>query len=647
MRYRPLRPGTIGARADIPGIDPALVWADATQFRDYVREGDPAPAEFPIIQETLVGNASVFDTSSLNAKQLRAEIDRLRKGKLLRLELQLPIIPQRPRPASAPPKMQPGPRQVNRRCGGKVLIGVIDSGCPFANAKLRRDQGLGTHIWRIWDQDARDPAFGATGGTLPTGFNYGLEIARPQLEALMMRHKLDATGQHVDEAACYAAAMHWPMQTSFSHGAAVLSLLAGPVPLQNRVSPEPRTPPSWAAANDLASQADIVFVQLPRDAVQDSSSASLVRHVLDGLRYILSCASPATQRIVVNISDGSSRGTHDGESIIERAMRALVADHADKLRIVIPAGNSYDEERHAQFDLRNAAPMRVVLRVPPATETPSVITLRIPAQAGEVQVRLLPPDQAGIADNEGWVTRGNARGWHAPAQAKPSAGLVMAMPCKGIPAATGLIVIAPTQVDGPAKVAAPAGDWRIEVRSANATRARPVTVHAWVSRNQRNPGALPRSHQARFIDIDGLYDPDRHMREADDDVQTPGSVIRRDGTMNSLATGAPATGVVVAAGALLREREPSRYSSSGPASGSGLGVNQRMGPDLALPTDESRGLKGIRAGGNLSGANQRVTGTSFAAPQVARLLVSLGLTPLKGYFPGKDKRVGSGILPPP
>ena len=43
-----------------------------------------------------------------------------------------------------------------------------------------------------------------------------------------------------------------------------------------------------------------------------------------------------------------------------------------------------------------------------------------------------------------------------------------------------------------------------------------------------------------------------------------------------------------------------------------------VGPDFALPCDETYALAGIRGGGNRSGVAFRLTGTSAAAPQLAR-----------------------------
>jgi hypothetical protein len=101
----------------------------------------------------------------------------------------------------------------------------------------------------------------------------------------------------------------------------------------------------------------------------------------------------------------------------------------------------------------------------------------------------------------------------------------------------------------------------------------------------------------------------------DGEFDTTGSLIRRDGTLNGIATAKDA-GVHVAGGYILANGRKSPYSSAGPARKGPLTL--RPGPDFALPCDESYALEGIRAGGNRSGGVFRLTGTSAAAPQLAR-----------------------------
>ena len=141
---------------------------------------------------------------------------------------------------------------------------------------------------------------------------------------------------------------------------------------------------------------------------------------------------------------------------------------------------------------------------------------------------------------------------------------------------------------------------------------------------------MTRSAEASCKYIDGEFDK-------------TGSLIHRVGTLNGIATGNDAS-VHVAGGYILANGRKSPYSSAGPARG-----GPRVGPDVALPCDESYALGGIRAGGNRSGTVFRLTGTSAAAPQLGRWISNTAIpqptaTPTT---PSETEKRGRGNLKPP
>jgi Subtilase family len=672
MAWQNLSPGAFGAHADVVGIDPNLVWADATRFADFLRPGERRPQLIPVIVELkdqkdalarlerelrdLRGGSipEIYPriprrrcvqhcTAMFSADYCNAILNSSgRFGAMIkRFELQMPVVPQRPRPLTPTPAPS-GEQPPNRALAGKTLVGVIDSGCPFAHIQLRDRARTGTRVLNLWDQDVA-PAFAPSrvGGTQPADLGYGCEVSRSQLNALMATCTRDGS---ISESDCYEIAGYADLRHRFMHGAAVLGLLAGPLTLGARLPLDPRHQPTWKPARDEASQADIVFVQLPRDAVQDSSSAGLPRLLLDGLRYILSCASDDTKRIVVNISDGSSRGTHDGQSIIELAMLAMVAEQKAlkrDLQIVIAAGNSFDEERYAQIDsLRAGSSEELTMRLQPDSEAPSYLVVRVPLGVKQQLAICVVPPMHGSADS-GCIVRGEAKAW--PSAAKPECSVIYPM-TSNEHCACALIAFAPTKSSVSGAPVALSGDWRISI---GASEAVDTPIHLYIARNQLNVGALRRGKQAVFRDVDGEYDPRRYLETAEDDPQPPGSAIRRRGTLSSLATSPIGRGVWVAGGYFLREgrgpnSKPTLYSSAGPKAGDS---RAREGPDVSAPTDNSRALAGIRAMGVQSGATVRVTGTSFAVPQVARVLVNDGDLPPN--LPDRDPpRNGRGNLPP-
>lgn len=509
-----------------------------------------------------------------------------------------PVVPQRPRPQPAQAWSGPpaGPAPLS---AGPVLLGVIDNGCPFAHRMLQRPDG-GTRVLSLWDQDPYAPAFTEVGGGAPAAGG-GCVVHRPALDALC----------RLGEDGAYRRAGYETVRAVFGHGAAVLDLLCGPVPLAERLMVAAHAPPRWRPAMDAASRADLVFVQLPRDVVQDSSSAALEPAVLAGIDHVMRCAGPQTRTVVVNVSDGSSRGPHDGRADFDAAIRARVQAAKQifgiRLHVVLPAGNSKLERRHAWLPARPQG-ARVLLHVPPGNETAVFATARVPRHGG-VQLRLVAPHDLPPAD-AGWVAEGGAVGWCPRGDPAPAAALLW-------PAGSDTATFAwsPTAAGTPG--AAPHGAWTIEVRSTSGAPA-PEGVDLWISRSARNATALPRTVQPRFIDADGTYDPDRHLREHDDDPQPPRSFLRRSGTTNALATGPD---VRVAGGAMARERRPARYSADGRPAGDGPAMR---GPEVCAVTDLSRTVPGVPVAGNRSGSTVRVIGTSFAAPQLARVLANAG-----------------------
>jgi hypothetical protein len=640
MPWQDLAPGALSASPPSTAPDANFFWAAATGYRDFLRPGEAVPKALPVIVELKEGRCVADLQGELSAGCLIApgyldgDASRLRHCTALlteeylagmtrrgpdsvveRLELQLPVIPQRARPVSdfEAPTGEPPPRPL----AGKVLIGVIDSGCAFAHPWLHDAPRRGTRVLSLWDQDD-GPAFARAPYAAPrcTSFGYGREAHRGLLERLMQDH---AGGGSVDEAACYEAAGCIDLRHRFNHGAAVLGLLSRPAATCTRDGPDILEVEANGAP--LADDADIVFVQLPRDAAQDSSSASLPRRILDGLHYILGFASADTTRIVVNISDGTSRGSHDGESIIERAMVELV-DRVPALHIVLPAGNTFEESRHAQFDtLPPGAWESITLRLPADCEAAAYVSIWLPQAARDVKIRLVAPGTA--EDGADAVAAGQVKGW--PAAGAPQCGVAFA-PLQAERRTGILIAFAPTAVSDGHTPRARSGDWAIQLYSESGVSGAPI--HLYVPRNQVNPNALPRGRQARFVDA--AYDRQRHMRAGEDDAAAPLAKIRRRGSLNSLATVPSCERISVVGSVLRREWTPSLYSSDGPAAGP---ANPRAGPDVHAPADSYRALCGVRGAGGLGGVTLRVHGSSFAAPQISRHLAgggSLGDIPPAG-----------------
>lgn len=597
LQWLKLRPGAFGRAPTHPGADPMWIWADATAYRDHGPEGLGSDGRLWCVSE----KDGVFCSERHTAGDGAALPD---------AELALPVVPER----MPPPESRIDPPEIREPVGsvaGKVLVGVIDSGCPFA-ASMLRDAGDSTRVLALWDQD--DAAAFADGGFLPAGFEYGRAIARVELNDFLRQARLPGGG--IDEDHAYRLAGCKNLGTRLGHGAAVLSQLFGAPLHGGPLQPRPGDAPSWDQLGLAIDKADLVFVDLPRAGVQDASSAALTRYVIDGLRFILAHAARG-QHVVVNISSGTSRTGHDGRSRIEKALTAAVKTAKAEgihLKVVLPIGNNNGEQRHAVL---SGPKHHLELFIPPACEMPQYVTLRWPRSASAARLRVTSPQGDLVV-----VGVGEALGLIGPQGA--CAGVIAPAARDEEPAGRWLLAFAPTASDDPRRALSPSGRWRIELDLADG-EALVEPLQFWVSRCQRNPGALPRGRQADFVDWDRSHHPAAWQRISEDDPKGPALVngIRRRGALSGMATATGHGGAVMVVGSMFvagPANKPSPYSAASL-------VEPHFGPDVSAPGDTSRLMRGLSVRGNHGGEVVRVVGTSFSAPLVARALVNQALTP--------------------
>jgi hypothetical protein len=260
----------------------------------------------------------------------------------------------------------------------------------------------------------------------------------------------------------------------------------------------------------------------------------------------------------------------------------------------------------------------------------------------------------------------------------PRAGVVFARKVvQGEHGTMVLLALAPTQmaVPGtrPPRSTAPHGDWVVQVHWAGASECAPagsdkdtgVLVHAWAERNDLVYGLTRRQQSAVFSDQPAPepteFSPSSlRMRRERDFSGEPPWAMRPEPALGSIANVGPVQGgsnsrpwdvvselvddkvheygrVVVVGGYRLADGEMTAYSSGGPARGThaearaaaavraGVAASpgERTGPDLDAPSDVGTSLPGVRVGSMLPGSVARLSGTSAAAPRVARLIANL------------------------
>ena len=236
-----------------------------------------------------------------------------------------------------------------QRLSGRVMA-VIDDGCAFAHERFRRLDAKGrwtTRIRYLWDQGRTREQVPPRSGWQPVlQFGYGHDLRGDDIDALLAaRTGADAV---VDEDAVYLDADENRSRARELHGTHVMDLAAGCAP--------------GAADADAAPQ--IIFVQLPRKVVRDTSGGWLNTHVLDALWYIHSRVADDAQ-LVVNLSFGAMAGPHDGSAILERAMDDFCTVRPHDFALVLPAGNAHDSDCHARLVLPASGRGSFTFRVRP------------------------------------------------------------------------------------------------------------------------------------------------------------------------------------------------------------------------------------------------------------------------------------------
>jgi Subtilase family len=598
-------------------VDPYLIWLDmvgldvigADNFASFYSGKLPvllelaepfdglqgSPAEVPAVYREPIGSGkpAKFVSARVAPGMLR---DLLLDKRIVRVQLELSKIPD-PAPGGYVATSQPG--KGPQPAPDSTWLGVIDVGCAFAHAKYCSPASLGTpaksRVKRIWDQSfARKPDAASANPArwaVAHKLDYGAELDTRAIEQAL-------TGWP-DELSCYADVGFKPLLESRAlHGLGVLDMAAG------HPSPLLAGPPPMNVEADKASSLPIVFVQLESLESRDTTLSSLGAHVLDGLRWMIDRVehhSPAkdgkrdpSRKLVANLSYGGLAGPHDGSSVLECALDELI-ELRGNLAVVLSAGNAYDIQSltHAKIDLSSDKPGVFQWQAQPDDPTDNFLEIWFPGTDVD-DVRVLVTTPGGVrspplAPNSTSLLR------EADAAGPVLAGAIFrSNAANGRKRALFLLALQPSAPRGGGLQSAPAGLWRVEVQTS---RAPPMEVHAWVERDDYVAGNISRRQQSSLI------------VPRDDPTFVP------DHGLNSLAHGRH---TIVAGGYCLADRKASDDTGSGP----GLGVGTRRGPDVSAPSDAARSTPGLLVSGATTGVVNRMSGTSIAAPAVARWIAN-------------------------
>jgi hypothetical protein len=631
------------------GFDPYLIWAETDRFAGY---GGTKPKWLPVAIELKAGTTVAQLVAAASPKWLHVPpvytsraaptglkfcTARVRPaffkhiqpgGRLhtlvLRFELGLPAAEYADDPTGrgtgiTPPHSTGAAYQAEAQAetllSGKVLA-LIDDSLALAQANfLHQGKARTRYFWR---QDAQGK------GRTPPELGYGHELTAADINAAMQANVYNGL---VDESAVYVALglstlgskmpsrerFFHALDTAVSHGTHVMDLAGGPRTLLAQVANLPPTfdaPPTWAPANDDASRAPLIAVQLDHDTVKDTSGGSMNVHVLDGLMYILSrCA--ATAKVTVNVSFGTLAGPHDGTALLEAAMDQLITLLRGRLTIAVASGNSYQLRTHANTTLAKNKSAKLHWRVLPDDTTQSFVEIWIAEGCEGVDIEITPPGSTSLVA----LKFGQSRMWTNGGNLPLCALIYPKTVATGRRGTCALLAVAPTFSFKKKTSTSPAGIWQIKLTNSGTQAA---TVDAYIERDDVMIGTRSGARQSHFED--GWYDTSGNPGSFVDEPDNP-SLIRRSGNFNSIATGSKTVSV---GGTRITGPRWAHYSPQRPDPDAGR--PQRPGvvkvPDTEAFSDENPAATGVNAAGTRSGAVVRLRGTSDASPQIARQLLN-------------------------
>jgi len=222
--------------------------------------------------------------------------------------------------ASAPPQILP-----KTFTGAGVVVGIVDHGCDFAHQHVRTADGT-SRIEAIWAQ-------GQPLGAPPTPGHpkFGRLYTAPQIaSALGTADPYTSLGYGPPPTAAGS--------TKGAHGTHVMSIACGNDPMYTAAAPGSAIIFVDPATTDIPRTGQNVVHYNFGDSAQ----------LLEAVSFIFTSAGD--RPCVVNISLGMHGGPHDGSTLVEEGIDALLEERPNRA-VVLSAGNYYAKDIHASGDL--------------------------------------------------------------------------------------------------------------------------------------------------------------------------------------------------------------------------------------------------------------------------------------------------------
>lgn len=547
-----------------------------------------------------------------------------------------------------------------------IVIGIIDDTIAIANENFRNVDGT-TRFAHFWQQDAA-----CVCGEQGTKVRFGREFSFAEIDEAFRQATI---GGMLDEDAVYRLLdMDSPLQSepnrfgkAASHGTHVADLAGG-------ISPG-GTPPNDPLRDAAPEHVRLIGVNLPTNVVADTAGTYFEISAVLGVARILAHVGlmerkwqsahperdPISIPVVINLSFGLTGGGRKGSALLEQYMDHCVQARAREglapLRFVLPAGNHYQARLVGTYKVTSGGHTDIKVRVAPDSRASTFIEIRV---AGPVEVPpqsrvvadVIPPFDVDLISGQGRINPGLQESvdmyqlWLLVDNdgEKPSRKsaifyswrpeLARSIDGKQPGHETITVAIPPNSSDNEHRRLPPPGVWTIRLRTAvigNGHRIEEVEVEVRVLRNDIPTRADPTPQRSRLDDpCFAGYEDSGFLNEQPFDS---GSPISRASSINALATGRE---TIVVGAVRASDGEFAPYSAAGPIEG----FKSDGSDDGVIVTtigDDGLTMPGVRASGTRSGSSVRLSGTSVAAPQVARIVAGQMLS----WHKTKDPELGS------
>lgn len=462
-----------------------------------------------------------------------------------------------------------------------VTMAVIDDAIALGHELFSESDCL-TRIKSALVMGAANSASGNTRGQKFSQSELNALLAQCTTAGLLDEEKFYRLTGQIDASSTTSS----PLAKNRSHGTHVTALAAG--------YPRGKAP----------STRPLICAMLPAQVTRDVSGHSLLPDLIYALKFVSAQSkrikyqgTPAP--VVCNFSYGSYGGPHDGTGDVEQVLEKFVSNKAQQIRrVVLPSGNSYNKDIHAclDFDGIGAQTQSVGLDVSPVDRSASHVQFWLPVSkkrkpSGDPTVEVTLP--SGLKSPP-FVAKPNSTLILRNKLNQPVAQLSYAYERKPTQRGVITLTIYPTSSFDKSEPLAGAGIWNVDVTYSDQAK-----IYAWIDRDEDLPGYRPRGRQMRF-------------------VSGPNSGVSDLRTLNGFACG---ESPIVVGAINQQEHAMSDYSASGPITKTPNSPStERLGPDAAAIGDDSSVRTGVFSAGSRNGSFVRMSGTSVASPQIARVV---------------------------